>query len=60
MRTADKRGLAVDVGDRNDLGFRQTEGQRFSVNPSDASCADNSYVKLLRTQCAPLMIFQKL
>ena len=51
------RGLAVDVRDRDDLGFWQAEGQRFRVDTPDASGADDSDVQLLRTQCAPLDAF---
>jgi hypothetical protein len=54
------RGLAIHVGDSDDLSLRQAEGQRFRVNPSDAPCADNSDVQLLCAQCAPLMPFWNL
>ena len=47
------RGLAVDVGDRDDLRLRQAEGQRLRVDSPDASGADDSDVQLLRAQCAP-------
>jgi hypothetical protein len=53
-------GLAIDIGDGDDLSLRQAEGQRFRVDPADAPCADNSDVQLLCAQCVPLDAFHKL
>jgi hypothetical protein len=44
------RCFAVDVGDGNDLGLRQMEGERFSMHTADAASAYDSDVKLFLVQ----------
>ena len=44
------RGLAIDVGDGDDLGLRQAEGQCFRVDLANAAGANDSDVQILYAQ----------